>query len=89
MYVDSFECVVMVSVWFKILPAIDYKNKVLQTKKTTIDVKVKNLDSLINDLIHLKNGWENILDYYKLFCTNINSATTFSKKQTNRKKLAD
>lgn len=88
-YADSFECVIMASIWFKVLTTIDYRNKVLQTRKCTIDVEVKNLDSLINDLTHLRNNWEMILEECKLVGGNINSAITFPKKRTIRKKLAD
>lgn len=50
----------MPSVWFKVLTTIDYRNKVLQTRKSTIDIEVTNLDSLINDLTHLRNYFERV-----------------------------
>lgn len=70
----------MASVWFKVLTTIDHRNEVLQARKTTIDVEMKNLDSLSNDLTHLRNNWENILKESKLVSANINSATHFFKK---------
>jgi len=80
-YVDSFKCVV--------LTTIDHINKVIKTRKSTIFVEVKNLDYLINDLTHLRNNWDMILEGCKLVGGNINSATTFPEKRTTRKKQAD
>lgn len=87
MYVDSFECVVVASVWLKALITIDHRNKILKTRKTSIEVKVKNLDSLINDL---RYNWKIILEECKIVLVpNINNVTTFPEKRTNRKRLAD
>ena len=37
-YMNSFQCILMASVWFKVLSAIDQRNKVLQAKDQTVDV---------------------------------------------------
>uniref|UniRef100_A0A1X7UAQ5 DUF4371 domain-containing protein n=1 Tax=Amphimedon queenslandica TaxID=400682 RepID=A0A1X7UAQ5_AMPQE len=49
-YFNSFPAVIMSAIWIKVLLAIDRRNKVLQARKATIDVEVKNLDSLTDDL---------------------------------------
>jgi hypothetical protein len=71
------------------LTTIDHRSEILQTRKSTIDVEVKNLDRLINNLTHLRNNCEIIVEECKLVGGNINSATTFSEKRTIRRKLTD
>ena len=46
-YVESFQCILMASIWVKVLTAIDYRNKVLQARSATLDVEVENIQSLI------------------------------------------
>ena len=36
-YVSSFTCLVMSSVWLKVLVAIDQRNQIIQARKATID----------------------------------------------------
>lgn len=79
----------MAFVWFKVQTAIDYRNKVLQTRKTSIDIEVNNLDSLLNDLTHLRNNWEKILEECKVVGANVNSTMSFPEKRLKIKKLVD
>ena len=46
-YFNSFPAVIMSAVWIKVLLAKDRRSKVLQARKATIDVEVKNLHSLL------------------------------------------
>ena len=46
-YMNSFQCILMASVWFKVLSAIDQRNKVQQAKDQTVDVEVANIKSLL------------------------------------------
>lgn len=54
-YVNS---LLLASIWYKVLAAIDIRNKVLQARNATIDVEVKNVCSLIDDLKNLRDNWE-------------------------------
>ena len=45
-YVESFQCILMASIWVKVLTAIDYRNKVLQARSSTLDVEVGNIRSV-------------------------------------------
>ena len=46
-YFSSFKALIMLASWFKILQTIDYKSKVMQSSDSTINVQVRNLESLI------------------------------------------
>ena len=53
-YVNSFTCIMMLSIWIKALAAIDLRNKALQAINTTLDVEVDNIDSLLKELLFLR-----------------------------------
>lgn len=42
-YLQSFDCLILASIWFKILKTIDIVNRVIQTRGETIDIVSKNL----------------------------------------------
>ena len=60
-YVESFQCILMASIWVKVLTAIDYRNKILQARSATLDVEAGNIQSLIEDLKQLRKQWDAIL----------------------------
>ena len=60
-YMKSFKCVLMATVWLKILVAIDYRNKVLQAREATLDVEVENIESLLVELKDLRDKWNVLL----------------------------
>lgn len=59
-YFSSFKALILLATWFKILQTIDYRSKVLQLRDSTIDEEVRNLQSLLDDLQHLRNNWDGI-----------------------------
>jgi hypothetical protein len=60
-YMNSFKCVLMATIWLKILCAIDYRNKVLQAREATLDVEVENIESLLVELKDLRDKWDVLL----------------------------
>ena len=56
-YIDTITCLVMSTMWFKILSAIDNTNKVIEARSATLDVEVRNLDKLKDTLMHLRERW--------------------------------
>lgn len=53
--VFSFMCIIMASIWLKILVAIDQRNQVIQAKNATIDIEVTNIKSLLRELEQMRN----------------------------------
>ena len=89
-YVESFQCILMASIWVKVLTAIDYRNKVLQARSATLDVEVDNIQSLIEDLKQLREQWDAILDESKLVVENIGIEPVLPEcRQRKRKRFAD
>ena len=54
-YMSSFTCVLMSSVWYKILVIINNVNCTIQARNATLDVEVSNIESLIRDLTDLRD----------------------------------
>ena len=65
-YISSFPCILMSTIWLKVLIAIDQRNQIIQGRKATIDVEVSNLKSLLNDLTDTRSKWDQIFNEAKL-----------------------
>ena len=76
----------MSAVWIKVLLAIDRRSKVLQARKATIDVEVKNLHSLLQDLKLLRDGWGAILTEAKLVAESMNISPSLPEKRTRKRR---
>ena len=59
-YVSTFTCLMMASIWYKILSAIHTVNLVIQARNSTIDVEADNIDGLTTHLITLRERWDEI-----------------------------
>ena len=76
-YVTSYTCVLMSSIWIKILTTIDIRNQLLQRKDCNLDRAVKNLASLVEDLRDLCNRFDDICRETKLVAENLGIDATF------------
>jgi hypothetical protein len=55
-YFSSFVSILMSSIWIKVLPAIDDRNKILQSRSITVDIEVSNLRDLLDDLQSIRGN---------------------------------
>lgn len=84
-YLNSFKCVLMATIWLKVLVSVDLRNKLLQSRDATLDVEVANIENLVQELKSLRNQWDKLLVEAKLVVVdNMNSdsacETTFPVK---------
>ena len=84
-YVSSFTCLVMSSVWLKVLVAIDQRNQIIQARKATIDVEVSKLKSLLEDLKKLRENWPLILRECKLVASAANLHNEFPSRRKSKR----
>ena len=83
-YLETFQCIIMSSIWFKILAAIDIVNEVIQARSSTIDIEIQNLNNLITGL---KDNWSSIVQEAKLVAYSMNidaSFPSFRKRKRTR-----
>ncbi len=65
-WLSSFEYTLLVSFWFKVLQAINDVSLLLQGSGITIDEELHLIKSLQDDLKHIREGWNVILEESKL-----------------------
>ena len=85
-YVPSFTCVIMASMWYKILVPIDLCNKVIQARDATLDIEVQNIEELLQELIELRNNWKPIWHEAKLVASNLGIEVTLSRGRGGKKR---
>ena len=54
-FINSFVSILMSSFWLKILTAINIRSLLLRARDSTLDVEVKNVRDLIEDLKQLRD----------------------------------
>ncbi|KAJ4445035.1 hypothetical protein ANN_06834 [Periplaneta americana] len=84
-YLTKFTCIVMSSMWMKVLSEINHWNSVLQARKATTDVKVENIKALIQNLKTLLTKWDMILQECVLVTANIGVPQNFPEKRKVRR----
>jgi len=92
-YLQSFDCLILASIWFKILKTIDLVNRVIQARGETIDIVSKNLQNLVNELQSIRNeSWEKIWSETTIVAENIGWSDKLidqSKRVKKRKRMVD
>ncbi|XP_065642186.1 uncharacterized protein LOC136073858 [Hydra vulgaris] len=89
-YMESFECILMSAIWFKVLTAINYTNLVLQARNATLDVEVTNIKRLIDELKTLQDKWDSIMVESKLVANTLNISQELPEPRRKiRKRFAD
>jgi len=91
-YFSSFISVLISSIWIKVLPAINERNKILQTRVGTVDVEVKNLEDLLCDLQSIRDQWSKIWNESALVANGLDMPTKLPstrKRQVKRKRFFD
>ena len=53
-------CIIMSVVWHTMLVPIDFCNKVIQASDATLDMEVANIESLLAQLVALRDSWKAI-----------------------------
>lgn len=62
------------------------QNKVLQARNTTSDVEVENIDSLLKQLLFLREQWSLLVSEVKTLGNEIRVPVEFPEKRTSKQK---
>ena len=86
----SFECRLLGSTSLTVLVATDNRNRVLQARHTKLDVEVRNLEGLLEDLSNLRVKWDVIISEAKTVATVMDIDPKFvTVRLNNRKRFHD
>ncbi|XP_053893227.1 uncharacterized protein LOC128841815 [Malaclemys terrapin pileata] len=77
-HMSKFECILMLSLWMKLLTMIHQTNLVIEAHNATLDVERDNIESLINDIQQICEQRDAILTESKLVAQNIGISSEFS-----------
>ena len=58
-------------VWYRILVPIDVCNKVFQASDATLDMEVANIESLLAQLLALRDSWKAVWNEAKLVASSL------------------
>jgi len=64
-YLSTFECVLMSTIWMRVLVLLHQTNLILQARKSTLTIEKINIDKLIEDVKEIKNGWGSVFSESK------------------------
>lgn len=81
-YLSTFECVLMSTIWMRILVLLHQTNLILQARKSTLTTEKINIDKLIEDIKEIKNAWASVLSESKKIAAANDVVTEFA---TNRR----
>lgn len=76
----------MGNIWLQILTAINHVSTVLQARKSTIDVEVKNLSTFLDQLKYIRLTWPSILNESKMMTANQGIDVNFKRTRTSKKR---
>ena len=88
-YMERFECILMSSMWQKILTMINEVNIILQARKTTIDVVKNNLNNLIANVQRLRDDFESFYAECQLVANALEIETDFPEMRKKPRQFFD
>lgn len=69
--IRSFMYVLMSTIWYKVLTAIDICNRIIQARYAMLDMEVSNIKTLLENLIKLQSKWKGIWNEAKEAASNL------------------
>ena len=80
-YFQTFESLIMASIWVKVLSAIHDTNLVIQYRDATLDVERDNIKSLLKTMQDLRENWPQIVNEATIVATNVQLTSEFAKRR--------
>ncbi|XP_065672106.1 zinc finger MYM-type protein 1-like [Hydra vulgaris] len=77
-YLSKFECIVMSSLWMKLLTMIHQTNLIIEARNATLDVEMENIKNLMDSIQQIRKKWDVVLSESKLIAMNIDISPEFS-----------
>lgn len=85
-YLMSFDAIVLLTVWLKVLQSIENRNVILQSGKISLDIEAANIRALTEEIQSLRDAWDSLLAEAKLIAEEINVTPQLSKECSRQKK---
>ncbi|XP_065682505.1 uncharacterized protein LOC136095772 [Hydra vulgaris] len=76
-YISKFDCILMSSIWMKLLTMIHQTNLIIKARHATLDIEKDNIKNLCNDIQRLREQFDKILNESKFVARNIGVSCEF------------
>ncbi|XP_065684804.1 uncharacterized protein LOC136096979 [Hydra vulgaris] len=76
-YISKFDCILMLSIWMKLLTIIHQTNLIIEARHATLDIEKDNIENLCNDIQRLREQFDKILNESKFVARNIDVSCDF------------
>ena len=76
-YISKFDCILMSSIWMKLLTMIHQTNLIIEARQATLDIEKDNIENLCNDIQRLREQFDKILNESKFVARNIGVSCEF------------
>lgn len=90
-YFMTFECIVLLTVWLKVLQCIDDRNLIIQSGKISLETEAANISALTKEMLALRSKWEALVSEATLVATQIDVEPQFrpNRRKMKRKRFHD
>ncbi len=91
-YFSSFDAIVLLTIWVKVLQFIDDRNIILQSGKISLEAEAANVRDLKNEMQNLRDSWDVLLSEASLIASQMGVPPKFNKelgRVRKRKRLSD
>lgn len=85
-FLMSFDAIVLLTVWLKVLQSIENRNVILHSGKISLEIEAANIRALTEEIQSLRDAWNSLLAEAKLIAEEINVTPQLSKECSRQKK---
>ncbi|ROL41869.1 Zinc finger MYM-type protein 1 [Anabarilius grahami] len=85
-YFMSFDAILLLTIWLKVLQSIDDRNVILQSGKISLDIEAANIRALTEEMQSLRDAWGSLLAEAKLIAREAHVTPQLSKECSRKKK---
>lgn len=82
----SFDAIVLLTIWVKVLQCIDCRNVILQSGKISLEVEAANINALKDEMQALRNEWDSLLSEATLVANEMRIPPRFKKELSRERK---
>lgn len=82
----SFDAILLLTIWLKVLQSIDDRNAILQSGKISLDIEAVNIRALTEEMQSLRDAWGSLLAEAKLTAREAHVTPQLSKECSRKKK---
>lgn len=85
-YFKTFDAVVLLTVWVKVLQCIENRNLILQAGDISLDIETANIKELLDEIQAIRNEWDSLLAEASLVAQTMEIPAQFESEERRKRK---